>query len=59
MASHAVRDLKTCKPTTPAFLLKVVINPKHRKEMMTLGKKLISENLRISLEIIYQSLGSV
>lgn len=44
---------------TPVFLLKVVINPKHKKEMVIPGNKLQSENLRrISLEVIYQSVGS-
>lgn len=44
---------------TPVFLLKVVINPKHKKETVIPGNKLQSENLRrISLEVIYQSVGS-
>lgn len=52
-ASLAIWDLKICKPMTPVFLLKAVINPKHKKEMMISGNKLQSENSRrISLEVI-------
>lgn len=59
MASLALWDLKICKPMTPVFFTQSCYQSKTQKEMMIPGNKLQSENLRrISLEVIYQSVGS-